>query len=479
MNKRSVIRAGTCAGVVALTLTVPGCAVGPDYSGPPAVVAAGSSFARAPQEANAAAPVARWWEPLNDRTLDELIERAVKSNPSVDIAMARLRAARFALAEEHAKELPTSGASAAYLRAHNLTAALGAASSNGSSDSSIYVIGFDATWEIDLFGGQRRAVEGAAAALERTRASLRDALVSLTCEVAQAYVQLRDAQQRLALTQRNIDIEQRLVDLMQRRRSGGTASDLDVTRLQGQLQNTQASVGALKAEVAAQEDRLALLTGSLPGALDGQLEAAQPIPLPPASVAVGDPAGIVRRRPDIAVAERRLAQQTAAIGQDIAAQFPKLTLLGDVGFAAPSLHTLFDDSSFTYVAAPLLQWTPWDFGRNRARINQARAARDAAEADYRRTVLAALDDAETSLSRYGQQRNTVIDLARAQASAQSAYALTEVRLRGGTASTSEVLDADARRVQAQLDYQDSLAQLTENFVAVQKSLGLGWVEPAS
>jgi outer membrane protein, multidrug efflux system len=148
--------------------------------------------------------------------------------------------------------------------------------------------------------------------------------------------------------------------------------------------------------------------------------------------------------------------------------------LGDVGFTAASPRTLFSGASFTYVAAPLLQWTPFDFGRNRAHIEQARGARDEAEADYRRTVLAALQDAESALDRYGHQRNTVADYAKVQASAERVYALTEIRLRNGVASTTDVLDADSRRVQAQLSYQQALAELSTDFVAIQKSLGLGW-----
>jgi outer membrane protein, multidrug efflux system len=223
-----------------------------------------------------------------------------------------------------------------------------------------------------------------------------------------------------------------------------------------------------------QMDRLALLTGKTPGALDGELAAPTAVPQPPAEVPIGDPAALLRRRPDIASAERKLAQQTAVVGQDIAALFPKLTLLGEVGFTAATPSALFNASSFSYVAAPLLQWTPFDFGRNRARIEQARGARDEAEADYRRTVLAALQDAESALDRYGHQRNTVADYAKVQASAERVYALTEIRLRNGVASTTDVLDADSRRVQAQLSYQQALAELSTDFVAIQKSLGLGW-----
>jgi outer membrane protein, multidrug efflux system len=461
--------------LLACVVLMAACTVGPEYKEPPKVPTSQETFVRSTPNSMPEEPTARWWMQLHDDLLSDLIDRAIKSNPTVEVAQARIQEARAALAAEHAKQLPSTGVSATYLRAHNLTSALGAASSNGSSDSNIFAVGFDASWEIDLFGGHRRAVQGAAASLQSSEASRRDALVSLTSEVAQAYVQLRDAQQRLALTARNIDIELLLLHLMDQRRAAGTASDLDVERVRNQLETTEAALGPVQSEVIDQRDRLALLTGSPPGSLDNELQAAAAVPLPPEQVLIGDPSGMVRRRPDIAVAERKLAQQTAVIGQDIAALFPKLTLLGDVGFTAPTIGSLFNGGSFTYIAAPILQWTPFDFGRNRSKINQAKAARDEAEADYRRTVLAALQDAESSLNRYGQQRNSVGDYAKIEASANRAYALTEVRLRAGTASTSDLLDADAKRVQAQMNYEQAIAQLSQDFVAMQKSLGLGWV----
>jgi NodT family efflux transporter outer membrane factor (OMF) lipoprotein len=461
---------------VCLSLLLVACTVGPEYKAPPKVPTSGDSFVRATSNATPDEPVARWWTQLHDELLSDLIDRAIKSSPSVEIAEARIQQARATLASERAKQLPSSGTSATYLRAHNLTSALGAASSNGSADSNIFAVGFDASWEIDLFGAHRRAVQGAAASLQGSEASRRDALVSLTSEVAQAYIQLRDAQQRQALTQRNIDIDRELLSLMERRRTAGTASDLDVERVRNQVESTEATLGPVQSELIDQRDRLALLIGNPPGSLDQELQSVAAMPLPPEQLTIGDPSGMVRRRPDIAVAERKLAMQTAIIGEDIAALFPKLTLLGDVGFTAPSLGSLFSGSSFTYIAAPVLQWTPFDFGRNRSKINQAKAARDEAEADYRRTVLAALQDAESALNRYGQQRNSVGDYAKIRASAERAYALTQVRLRAGTASTSDLLDADQKRLQAQMNYQQALAQLSQDFVAMQKSLGLGWVD---
>jgi NodT family efflux transporter outer membrane factor (OMF) lipoprotein len=378
------------------------------------------------------------------------------------------------LASERAKELPSTGTAAGYLRAHGLTSALGTAEAGGSPDINVWTVGFDASWEVDLFGAHRRAVENAAASLQGSRAGLWDVLVSLSSEVAQSYIQLRDAQERVRLTERNIAIEKQLLALMQQRRAGGTASDLDVVRLDNQLESTEASLNPILTEVTEHRDKLALLLGSMPGSLDQELAAAVALPVPPETLAIGNPSDLLRRRPDIASAERKLAAQTATIGQDIAALFPQLTLLGDVGFTAPSLRTVFNGGGFTYVAAPILQWTPLDFGRNKARIDQARGARDEAEADYRRTVLAALQDAESALDRFGQQRITVADYARVRASAERVYELTEIRLRSGVASTTDLLDADSRRLQAQLSYEQALAQLSTDFVSIQKSLGLGW-----
>ncbi|HTB65585.1 MAG TPA: efflux transporter outer membrane subunit [Steroidobacteraceae bacterium] len=476
--------------IASVALILAGCTVGPDYHGAPAVIPTDKAFVRGDGSSAATAPTAQWWTALGDAQLNHLIEETLASNPGVDVARARVREARANLRLQTATGLPTTDASAAYLRTANISSLLGADSGGSGSGGSgisnsgapassgggmnLYVVGFDATWELDFFGGNRRAVEGASASVKASEAHVADAIVSLTAEVAQSYVALCDARQRLKLTQQNIDIEAHLVELMKLRRAGGAATDLDVVRVTNQLDTTRATLPAIRATIAEQLNRLAALTARAPGALDTELADVGPVPAPPATTDIGDPAALLRRRPDIRVAERQLAQYTAAVGQSVAAEFPKVSLLGTVGFAATHPQDLFNSGNFTYLAGPLLQWTPWDFGRNRARVAQANAARDEAEANYRQTVLNALADAETSLARYGQQRDAVTDLALARASAQESYRLTELRLRGGTAATTDVLDADTRRTQADLSYQQGLAQLTQDYVALQKSLGLGW-----
>jgi outer membrane protein TolC len=211
--------------------------------------------------------------------------------------------------------------------------------------------------------------------------------------------------------------------------------------------------------------------------LDAQLQAPAEPPAPPERIAVGDPGALLRQRPDVRAAERRLAQQNALIGQRTADYFPKVSILGDVGFVSTDPSHLLDASSLLYAGTPILQWSPFDFGRVRAKVGQAQAGRDEAEATYRKTVLGALEDAETALARYARQRDSVVSLERVKASADRAAALENLRVQGGTAALTDMLDVEARRVEADLAVEQAKARLTLDFVALQKSLGLGWRAP--
>lgn len=472
------------------------CTLGPNYGGPPAVVSSAPAFHRAGDLDGAASngPVlARWWTALDDNELDHLEDLALAGSPDLAVAEARLRQSRAGLSAARANLWPTTGTATTYLHVDGGPAALfsslggggakggasgGAAAATPASgpnaSAGLYSANFDAIWEVDLFGGTRRAIEGARDQAEAAAAQVEDARVTLTAEVAQAYVQLRDLQHRLALARDNADTEQRQLALTRQRRAGGTASDLDVERLTTQFETTRAAVTPLQAQISEQQDRLAVLTGQAPGALDTELAATAPVPLPPAQVAVGDPASLLQRRPDIRAAERQLAAQTAAIGEKEAGYFPKLTLLGTLGWTSPKLGNLFDSANRSSIQAPLLQWTPFDFGRTRAGVDQARAQRDEALATYRKTVLAALQDAESSLSRYGRERDAVADQLRVEASADRAAQLMDLKVKGGTATTLDELDAERNRLQAQSGVADAQALLTQDYIALQKSLGLGW-----
>lgn len=476
--------------ILSIAFALSACTVGPDYVRPTAISTTPAKFVRAGDVGTATAPaMGRWWTALRDATLNTLEDRALAANPSIGVAQARLQQARASLRLERANNLPSASANASYLHAQLPGIDLGQASSSGTGDGAssnsggdttavnFFNLGFDASWEIDLFGGRRRSVEAARATLQGAEANVADAQVSLTAEVAQTYVNLRDRQARIALSRRSSEMQRRMLKLTQQRFSRGTASALDVERLRLQVENTDAQVLPLGAEVDSYLNALAVLTGEAPGAIDAMLVAPAPVPLVPAVVTIGDPVALLARRPDIRAAERQLAADTARIGVQEAARLPSISFLGLIGLGGTSIGDAVDPDNLTALATPMLRWNIFDFGRGAARVGQARGTRDEAEANYRQTVLTALRDAEDALSRFGNRRQTVASLARAKASADRAAVLTNQRFQGGTTTLLDVLDTERQRVSAEQQLSTATANLTGDYVALQKSLGLGWQTP--
>ncbi|WP_433911293.1 efflux transporter outer membrane subunit [Sphingomonas yabuuchiae] len=472
------------------------CTVGPNYAGPPKAIGSAATppagFVRADNTLATTAPaVADWWTTLNDPMLNWLEERALASNPNVAVAQARLKQARSALRLERANQAPNANASATYLHANLPELNLGGGSgeqgganggasggsangSGGGTNVDFFNLGFDASWEIDLFGGRRRTVEAARASAAAAEANVADAQVSLSADVAQAYVGLRDAQQRLILAREASRMQRDTLNLTLQRFNNGTASQLEVERLRNQVESTDAQILPLSASVETYLNALAILIGEAPGMLDQRLTQAGQVPLPPAQVSVGDPTSLLQRRPDIRAAERNLAAQTAKIGVAEAAKFPRLNLMGIIGIGGTSLDSLTDLDNLVTLGAPMLQWNVLNFGRANARVGQAEGARDEAEARYRGAVLSALRDAEDSLARFRARRNTVATLARAKASADRSAVLMQQRYRAGAATLIDTLDAERQRVAAQQSLSQAVAGLTNDYVALQKALGLGW-----
>jgi NodT family efflux transporter outer membrane factor (OMF) lipoprotein len=460
------------------------CTVGPDYRGAPAVApeaASAATFVRTPAKDFVPAPAPdAWWLALNDPQLNALIDAAFAHNPDLRAAQARLRESRAQLQQQRANELPKVSAAAATVRtsAPNLGAFSSQLGSSGSGPLEFYTAGFDASWEIDLFGGTRRAIEAASDEADAVNADLADAQVSLAAEVAQAYIDLRDQQQRMAIAQRTAELQQQMLTLTEQRRAGGTAAEVDVERLTTQVENTRSTITPLASQIEISLDQLAVLTGKAPGALDAELAAPQPLPAMPASVPVTDPSTMLAQRPDIRAAERRLASSNAQIGEHIADFLPKLTLFGDLGFTAADPGHLMRKSNFSWVGAPYLQWNVLDFGRTLGAVHGAEASRDEAEARYEKAVLAALQDANASLSRYGYQREHLATLQQVQSSAQRSAMLMRERYRAGTSSLVDLLDTQRVEFLSQQDVVAGQAELLKDFVSLQKSLGLGW-KPAS
>lgn len=485
-------------------LLLAGCVVGPNYHGPSDAApnaAAGAPFQRAPRDGVSNAPtVASWWDSLHDAQLSALIHEAIAHSPDIQVAEARLRQARAGLRQSRASALPSLTGQAVAVRARSpdtssLLGALGGASqgaaggqeqaqapaSSGRGPVQLYDVGFDATWEADLFGGTKRAIEAASAQAEAGEANLADAHVSLAAEVAQAYVGLRDQQVRLGLLRQSVALQQQMLALSLQRRERGAASDADIAQLRGQLESTQATAIPLDGQIAESLDALAVLCGREPGSLDARLKAPADLPnLPtlPETVAVGDPAAMIARRPDIRAAERTLAAANAQVGVRTAARFPQLTLIGSLGFAAGDPGHLLRKESFNWAGIPYLSWNFLDFGRNKAAVSQAEAALEEADASYRGAVLRALQDAETSLSRYGHQRDNQGSLLRQQALTEQGSGYVEQRYKAGAASLIERYDSQRSTLSARQNVVAGEAQLLKDFIALQKSLGLGWQDAA-
>lgn len=459
----------------ALLPLVAACTVGPNYGGPPSATSAGSltPFVRGNDVVRTEAPaLTTWWESLNDPVLSALQTRALAGNPGIAIAQARMRQARGAMRLDRANQLPGANAQGRYIRAQIPEVKL--RDDDSIRALNLFNVGFDASWEIDLFGGQRRTAEASRALAAAAEANVADAQVQLSAEVAHAYVNLRDRQTQLALATDAAGMQSKMLELTRQRYAAGTASALDAERLQTQYATALAQLVPIKSEIEVLMNALAMLVGEQPGALDADLATAAPIPLVPVEVKVGDPTALLQRRPDIRAAERNLAAQTAKIGVAEAARFPRLRFMGILGLGGTSLSALADLSHLSAVAAPQLQWQFLDFGRNAARVEQTKGARDEAEAQYRQAVLAALTDAEDALSRFSHRRESVIKLAQVKASADRAAALTEQRYRAGAGTVIDTLDAERQRVAASQNLASATAGLTNDYIALQKALGLGW-----
>ena len=401
-----------------------GCTAGPDYAGPPEVVSAdtGARFVRAGSDVSASDPVvAQWWLLLGDPELTRLVEAALSGNPSLAAAQARIAQARASIRQDRAGRMPTLGAQATTVQGRlpglDLQGGAPPPSEQTNPDAetddslSFYNVGLNANWELEFAGGSRRRIEASNAQAAATVANAEDAKVQLTAQVASTYVNLREAQFRAEQFEAQISLQEEILALTYQRYQRGALPLFPVGTANAELEVLKSQLAEAEADIAVLSDALAILTGQVPGSVDAALTTAHSIPMPPEQVAIGDPASLVARRPDIRAAERSLAASTARIGVAEAARFPKISFMGILGIGGTSLGDLTDLGNISKIAVPQLQWGLLDFGRTSAAIAQTRAGRDEAEAQYRQVVLGALQDAESSLSRFAQQRRTVAALA--------------------------------------------------------------------
>jgi multidrug efflux system outer membrane protein len=460
MNKPALLLAGS--------FLLAACAVGPDYRAPttqPAVVVNAGTPAFL-----ARTPEAQWWQEFADPELDALERRALAANLDLEMAYDRVKAARAVFVEGKLDYAPHVRMDAGYSNSDEQEPGFGTQRYKAPSDS----LGFDASWEIDLFGRVRRSVEAARADLGAERANYEDAQVTVAAEVARNYFELRGAQKRLEVARRNLDSERQTLDLTQLLDQAGRGSELDVDRSLARLKATESAIPPLEAAERQSGYRLAVLLGQRPGTLDEELKPA-PVETYAKSLPIGDVAALLRQRPDVRAAERQLAAATARVGVAKADLFPRLNVTGFVGFLSGDLGRLFDTSSGSdgraWSAAPTLSWAAFDLGSVRARLRASRAQSDAAAANYEKTVLTALEDTENSFMAYSTRQRQLRSLVEQASASRRAAELAEIRYREGAADFLVLLDAQ----RTQLDAEDAVAQVeTEvnvSVVAIYKALG--------
>jgi len=463
MRKLRFLLAPVAAAVLAA------CAVGPNYQ-PPETPAAGKfdgiEATYSTQEA-----VADFWQTFEDKTLDKLVDDALVANYDVRIALSRVAEAR-ALRRDTAFDLaPSINAGAGYTKTKFSEAQTIAGTPR---NTELYDAGFDAFWELDVFGRVRRGLEASNAQLDAFEAAERDAQVIVTAEVTRTYFELRGFQQQLDVARRNVSNQQSTLDLATARLEAGRGTEFDTARAQAQLSATLGTISPLEAAVARSIHRLSVLVGREPGALRAELASTRDLPPLPGIVPVGDPAGLLRRRPDIRIAERDLARSTAEIGVAVADLFPRVTFTGNVGYVATSSGELGDSGTNSYVVAPGISWAIFDLGHVQARIAASKARKDTALLRYEKTVLNALEETENSLVTHARARERLVHDEAAVRASNTAADLARVRYENGASDFLQVLDAERTLLESEDRLARSRTEAATSLIAVYKSLGGGW-----
>jgi multidrug efflux system outer membrane protein len=449
-----------------------GCAVGPNYHRPETPV--DPRFANAGEPGLAAGDaVEAYWMAFSEPMLNDLIEDALGHNKDLSAAEANLRAARAVRRLAGFDQFPTVSFSGGYSRNLDSQEQLPGIDMHDREFDAAQA-GFDGLWELDLFGRVRRNVEAARADVGASAATLQDARVSVIAEVARDYFILRGLQDQLALTERNADNQLNTLKLTRNRLEAGRGNQLDTARAEAQWQTTLASIPSLQASIATTSYRLSVLTGRQPTALSATLTAQAPQPALPPLNAIGTPEQLLRRRPDVRAAERRLAGATARVGVAVGDLFPKVTLTGDVGYFAPTFGDFGTSGARFFSFGPSISWAAFDLGRVRARISSARAQTDAALAAYEGAVLGALEDTEGALISYGRSQTRRDALQVAAAASDKAAELAQKRFEGGLIDFLEVLDAERTALSAELLLSQSRTDSATSLIAVYKALGAGW-----
>jgi outer membrane protein, multidrug efflux system len=460
-----------------LALSAAGCASAPGYRAPDVPVPQTFRETRDTIVAIAAAPsdsaqlVA--WPDLGDTTLTRLVNQLARSNLDVRAAEERVRGARAARTEVALDLAPTVTFAGGYTR-QRLSSAAFPIGVGSFPDQNIWDAGFDASWELDLFGRLRHNVQAQGAFVAVTREDLRDIQISLTAELARAYFDLRGAQEQLAVASRNAENQRSTFGLTRERLAAGRGTAFDTERAQAQLSTTLALIPSLESRVRQAEYQIGVLVGRSPASVAGELETPVPLPDFPDLAELAAPDSVVRRRPDVAAAERQLAVERALVGAAKADYLPRLSVGGSAGYTAGEFNALGDNGTFRYAVGPVITWPALNLGRIKARVDQSNARAREAQALYDVTVLRALQDIESSLVRYRTARAREKNLRDAADASRRAAELARLRFTGGIADFLQVLDAERTQLEAEDQLAQSRTDAATAYAALYKALGGSW-----
>lgn len=463
-----------------------GCTVGPDYRPPEPSLP--KDFAQADgSPTRVDSELARWWNAYDDPLLNKLVDQVLAQNLDIEAAAARIREARAREAVAGAAGQPQLDATGSVARQRISENAIplppggsqqGGAFALPGSEFTTWRAGLDASWEIDLFGRTRRSIEGARA---RTGAAIwdhRDLQVTTVAEVANVYLALRTLQARIAISESELVRQRRNEQLVAARARGGLVTGQDLAQQRSQSSSAASILPALRAQAEAQIYAIGVLTGQAPETLVAELSptrALSSVPVIPAGV----PSDLLRRRPDIRAAERDLAASTADIGAAVADLYPRFSLTAAPALVSTALASLLEWGSRSFTVGGAVDWPLFDGGRRRGNIAVANARQEQALIAYRKAVLTALRDVETSLSRTGADRKQLADLEEALGSAARAEEIARTRYRGGLVTLSDVLQAQAHRISLENQVIETKGALARDSVALFKALGGGWPDLAT
>lgn len=468
-----------------MLLDLAGCAAGPNYHVPksdtPPKFAAETSATPWSSSSVPAPDLATWWRSLGDAELNSLVERAIKSNPDLEIALTRLQQARTYEAVVMGHAVPEVDATAAAGRGtgSDLTRAR-AAQAVRSADTSAglqhinTIAGFDAVWELDLFGKFRREIEAARYSMQAAAAARNAVITSIVADVVRAYVDLRGFQTQAGILKNASDVLRESLRIVNIRYERGITNELDVALAQRELDTLQAQIAPLSAQVNALQYTLAVLIGEYPENVLQELSAPDLIPSMPAPVAAGAPLDLLKRRPDIQQAERELAVATARIGVATAALFPQVTLVGSLGSQGQGWGTAPSVAKHIWSFGPGAVWPLLDFGALDAEVDIARLAAHASLINYRKTILIAVQEVDTALDSYNAQQDRLKNLGDAMMAAQRAVDLAQARYDRGLTDFLNVVDAERQFYTLQEQYAQAQVAQGEQFVRLYRSLGGGW-----